>query len=59
MGKIAGEILGKVLVTHQTGPEGRCVRKLLVEEGVNIVQELYLSLLVDQDIQLPCLYYKP
>ena len=28
--KIAGEILGKVLVTHQTGPEGRCVRKLLV-----------------------------
>ncbi len=53
VGKIAGEILGKVLVTHQTGPEGRCVRKLLVEEGVNIGKELYLSLLVDRTYSRP------
>ncbi len=53
VGKIAGEILGKVLVTHQTGPEGRCVRKLLVEEGVNIAKELYLSLLVDRTYSRP------
>src|SRR3990170_3846346 len=51
--KIAGEILGKVLVTHQTGTEGRCVRKLLVEEGVNIAKELYLSLLVDRTYSRP------
>ena len=53
VGKIAGEILWKVLVTHQTGPEGRCVRKLLVEEGVNIAKELYLSLLVDRTYSCP------
>jgi succinyl-CoA synthetase beta subunit len=41
------ELLGKVLVTHQTGPEGRQVRRLLVEEGLAIQQELYLGLLVD------------
>lgn len=44
---LAGELLGKVLVTHQTGPEGRPVRRLLVEEGLAIRQELYLGLLVD------------
>lgn len=53
VGKLAGEILGKVLVTHQTGPDGRCVRKLLVEEGVNIAKELYLSLLVDRTYSRP------
>jgi len=53
VGKLAGEILGKVLVTHQTGPEGRCVRKLLVEEGININKELYLSLLVDRTYSRP------
>lgn len=53
VGKFANEILGKVLVTHQTGPEGRCVRKLLVEEGINIAKELYLSLLVDRTYSRP------
>ncbi|RQW78580.1 MAG: succinate--CoA ligase subunit beta, partial [Methylococcus sp.] len=38
----AGQILGMTLVTHQTGPEGRLVRKLLVEQGLNIAKELYL-----------------
>jgi len=45
---IADEILGMTLVTHQTGPEGKLVGKLLVEAGQNIEKELYLSLLVDR-----------
>jgi succinyl-CoA synthetase beta subunit len=46
---IAQDLLGKLLVTHQTGPKGRKVRRLLIEEGANIAKELYLSLLVDRD----------
>jgi succinyl-CoA synthetase beta subunit len=46
--KYAGEILGKKLVTPQTGPEGKEVRKLLIEEGVGIDRELYLSFLIDR-----------
>lgn len=46
---LAKELLGKVLVTHQTGPKGRKVRRLLIEEGAEIAKELYLSLLVDRD----------
>ncbi len=45
---IASEILGMTLVTHQTGPEGKLVKKLLIEAGLNIKKELYLSLLVDR-----------
>jgi succinyl-CoA synthetase beta subunit len=44
----AGAILGMTLVTHQTGPEGRRVGKVLVEQGLNIVKELYLSLVADR-----------
>ncbi len=44
----ASDILGMTLVTHQTGPEGRLVQKLLVEAGQQIEKELYLSLLVDR-----------
>ncbi len=51
--KFAGEILGRKLVTPQTGPEGKEVRKLLVEEGVNIDRELYLSFLIDRSIGWP------
>lgn len=50
---IAGEILGKQLVTAQTGPEGKEVRKLLIEEGLAIKTELYLSFLVDRSIGWP------
>ncbi len=50
---IAGKLLGTVLVTHQTGPEGRQVRRLLVEEGLAIQQELYLGLLVDRSSGYP------
>jgi len=45
---IAKELIGKTLVTHQTGPKGRKVRRLLIEEGAGIEKELYLSLLVDR-----------
>ncbi len=44
----AGELLGKKLVTHQTGPEGREVKRLYVEESSNIDEEFYLSCLVDR-----------
>ena len=44
----ANDILGKVLVTHQTGPEGREVRRLYIEDGCDIASELYISLLVDR-----------
>ncbi|OJW51244.1 MAG: succinate--CoA ligase subunit beta [Alphaproteobacteria bacterium 41-28] len=45
---IAEQILGMTLVTPQTGPEGRLVKKVYVEEGCNIAQEFYLSLLIDR-----------
>ena len=45
----AERMLGMTLVTHQTGPKGRVVRRLYVEEGASIARELYLSLLVDRE----------
>lgn len=50
---LAKELIGKTLVTHQTGPKGRKVHRLLMEEGANISKELYLSLLVDRDTGWP------
>ncbi|ETT73876.1 ADP-forming succinate--CoA ligase subunit beta [Paenibacillus sp. FSL R7-0204] len=44
----ASEILGKTLVTHQTGPEGKVVKRLLIEEGCQIVKEYYIGLVVDR-----------
>ncbi len=44
----AGAILGMTLVTHQTGPEGTKVKRLLVEEGVSIKNEMYVGLVVDR-----------
>ncbi|MCD6224686.1 MAG: ADP-forming succinate--CoA ligase subunit beta, partial [Deltaproteobacteria bacterium] len=49
VGKLADEIIGMTLVTHQTGPEGKLVKKVLVEQGLNIVKELYLSFVPDRD----------
>jgi succinyl-CoA synthetase beta subunit len=46
---LAEQMLGMTLVTHQTGPKGRLVRRLYIEEGANIARELYLSLLVDRE----------
>ena len=45
----ASRMLGMTLVTHQTGPKGRTVRRLYVEEGAQIAKEYYLSLLVDRE----------
>src|SRR6267143_70427 len=47
----AGKILGMMLKTHQTGPEGQKVRRLLVEEGADIEKELYVGMVVDRGTQ--------
>src|SRR5450432_1527707 len=47
-GELASRMLGMKLVTHQTGPEGRIVRRLLIEETLPIEKELYLGILVDR-----------
>lgn len=44
----AQELLGKILVTHQTGPEGKQVNRLLIEAGSNIAKEYYLSFVIDR-----------
>jgi len=49
----ASKILGMTLVTPQTGPGGRVVKRLLVEEGLDIKRELYLSILVDRAVEAP------
>jgi succinyl-CoA synthetase beta subunit len=46
--RLAGEILGMTLVTHQTGPEGRLVKRVLIEEGLEVARELYLGLVMDR-----------
>ncbi len=46
--KYADDILGMQLVTHQTGPEGRLVRSVYVQEGVDIAEELYVGLVLDR-----------
>jgi succinyl-CoA synthetase beta subunit len=46
--KLTQEIIGMTLVTHQTGPDGRLVKKVLVEQGLNIEKELYLSIIPDR-----------
>lgn len=45
---LSEQILGMNLVTHQTGPEGRIVKKLLIEEGMDIARELYLGVVLDR-----------
>jgi succinyl-CoA synthetase beta subunit len=47
---VAGQIIGMELVTHQTGPQGRRVTKVLVEQGLNIEKELYLSIIPDRTL---------
>lgn len=46
--KLANQIIGMTLVTHQTGPEGKRVKTVLVEQGLNIAKELYLSIIPDR-----------
>src|SRR6266704_2457428 len=47
-GEIASRMLGMKLITHQTGPEGRVVRRLLIEETLPIEKELYLGIVIDR-----------
>jgi succinyl-CoA synthetase beta subunit len=51
--EIASQILGMNLVTAQTGPQGRIVKRLLIEEGLDIKRELYLGLLIDRETGRP------
>ena len=53
--EVAGRILGGTLVTIQTGPEGRTVRRVFVEEGCNIARELYLGIVLDRAAAKPVL----
>jgi succinyl-CoA synthetase beta subunit len=50
---IAERMLGNILVTKQSGPEGREVRRVLIEEGMQIVAEYYLAILLDRAVQAP------
>ncbi len=52
-GDIASKMLGMTLITHQTGPEGRVVRRLLVEETLPIERELYLGIVIDRSEAKP------
>jgi succinyl-CoA synthetase beta subunit len=51
--EIAGKMLGQTLVTHQTGPEGKLVSKVLVAEAVEISRELYFAILLDRATSAP------
>ena len=57
--ELASKILGMRLVTHQTGPEGQKVRRLLIEEGADIKKEYYLGMVVDRQTQRVCLMASP
>jgi len=51
--QLASEILGMTLVTHQTGPEGKLVEKVYIEEGADIKDELYLGIVLDRAKEMP------
>jgi succinyl-CoA synthetase beta subunit len=53
VGQFASEILGMTLVTHQTGPEGKLVQKVYIEEGADIKDELYLGVVLDRAKEMP------
>src|SRR5687768_2444495 len=51
--QLAKSMIGMTLITHQTGPEGRKVGRVLIEEGLQIERELYLSILIDRTAGAP------
>jgi succinyl-CoA synthetase beta subunit len=57
--RTAGAMIGMRLVTHQTGPEGRIVQRVLIEEGLEIARELYLGLVIDRSVEKPVLMVSP
>ena len=48
--QLASKMLGMTLITHQTGPEGKVVKKILIEEGMDIARELYLGVVLDRSV---------
>lgn len=57
--RLASSIIGMNLVTHQTGPEGKVVQRVLVEQGLTIARELYLGLVIDRAAQRPVMMASP
>jgi succinyl-CoA synthetase beta subunit len=57
--EIAGKMIGMTLVTHQTGPEGRKVRRVLIEEGLPIKKEFYLGIVIDRGTRWPVIMASP
>ena len=57
--ELASKILGMTLVTHQTGPEGKLVSRVLVEEGLKMTRELYLGIVLDRSTQRPVMMVSP
>ncbi len=57
--QVAKQMFGMRLVTHQTGPEGRVVKRILVEEGLQIARELYLGLVIDRAAERPAMMVSP
>ncbi len=53
--KSASEIIGMTLVTHQTGPEGKLVKRVLIEEALDIARELYIGVVIDRATESPVL----
>jgi succinyl-CoA synthetase beta subunit len=51
--QLAGQMIGMTLITHQTGPEGKQVGRVLIEQGLEIARELYLSIVIDRASQAP------
>lgn len=50
---LTDDMLGKTLVTHQTGPSGRVIRKVYIEEGLNIAKEFYIAVVLDRGLEMP------
>jgi succinyl-CoA synthetase beta subunit len=48
--EFAAKMLGSKLITHQTGPEGKIVQRVLIEEGIDIARELYLGIVLDRSV---------
>jgi len=57
--EVAAKMLGQVLVTHQTGPGGRAVNKVLVAESAEIAREIYFAILLDRAIAAPLIVASP
>jgi len=57
--KIAREMIGMTLVTHQTGPEGKLVRRVLVEKALDIAKELYVGVVIDRAREAPVVMASP